>query len=76
MELLTLKREGIRLIKYKSNVADTKHLILLKHRNKYYAFTMFRGELVGEIEERTTLPKRYKDYRDSSLNEWRECNRV
>ena len=79
MLLAEIRRSGDRLIKYKMNTIDTKHLFLYKVGNLFYSFTMNKGIPVNindkEIKDENIkgtkkLPKHAKDYFCSSLNEW------
>ena len=79
MQLKEIKRNGQRLIKYKLNVADTKHVFLYKVKDLYYSFIMIEGVLVNvndkeiktqEIKGTKKRPKYFNEWYKSSLNSY------
>lgn len=77
VELKDLQRYGVLLIKYKLNVAQTKHAFCYKYKGLYFDFTMSGGELVNInevplsctlIEGKKVRRKYYEEYFNSSLN--------
>tara|TARA_R110000822_G_scaffold80191_1_gene191201 strand:- start:734 stop:979 length:246 start_codon:yes stop_codon:yes gene_type:complete len=73
-----IQRVGERLIKYKADISETKHLFCYKLANKYYSFIMSKGllvdyngrEKISDIVKGTNKPKYFNQYYNSSLNEW------
>tara|TARA_R110002050_G_scaffold115567_1_gene231714 strand:+ start:138 stop:422 length:285 start_codon:yes stop_codon:yes gene_type:complete len=79
MLIAEIRRSGNRLIKYRLNSSDTKHLFLYKVGNLFYSFMMNKGILINvndkeikneNIKGTKKLPKYAKYYFLSSLNEW------
>lgn len=75
----TVRRNGERLVKYKLNVADTKHFFIYLYEGLYYTFIMFNGILVDMndrpikgnlIKGRKTKGKYFDEWYNSSLNQY------
>lgn len=75
----TVERYGQRIVKYRENVAGTRHLVLMEYKGRYFAYLLQSGiqvdqngrEVPGDLVTGTKEPgKHWKEYRDSSLNEW------
>jgi len=79
LQLSEIQRTANRLIKYKCNIAQTKHFFSYELNGFYFSFIMFRGILVdaNDREIKSQLikgtkinGKHFSEYYNSYLNEW------
>lgn len=77
IELKEIERNGKRLLKYRQNVANTKHLFQYEYKGLYFSFAKLNGELINInnrvltdtlIKGKKSRGKYISEYIDSSLN--------